>query len=463
MAAPAKGALRVCIVGSGPGGMYAAKYLLKSALADRVHVDVVDALPMCYGLVRYGVAPDHPEVKSVTNDFDEVMRDPRVSFWGNVLVGQDVTVDALRKSYDGVVIAHGASTDRELGIPGEDKASNVWGARDFVNWYNGHPDMMDRQPPLLDCENAVILGQGNVALDCARILTKDIDELAKTDISKVALEMLSESKLRNVSVLGRRGAQQAAYTIKELRELTKLANTNCVVDPVELEKGMTPASAEELTTRARKRLFDLTLKQSKVAPKWPEGQNVFLRYLVSPLSFGVDNNGRVSSVDIQANKLDGVANEQRAVPDLDVPLETLDCGLVIRSIGYKSEPLKGITFDGARHTVAHEQGRVTGLPGFYTSGWVKRGPSGIIGTNIICARETVQQIVDDFNAVEEPKDPTVSFLDLVSQDKRPHVTDWADYEKLNAEEVRRGEASSPPKPRDKILTRQEMLQIVGKA
>mmetsp|Transcript_24990 Transcript_24990/g.40556 ORF Transcript_24990/g.40556 Transcript_24990/m.40556 type:complete len:453 (+) Transcript_24990:70-1428(+) len=446
---------RVCVVGSGPGGMYLTKYLLKE-LGTKARVDVVDKLPTMYGLVRYGVAPDHPEVKSVSNDFDAVMEDSRVRFYGNVAVGEDVQVSALRNIYDCVVLAYGAGNDRALGLDNEMETTNVWGAREFVNWYNGHPEMVDRSPPMLDCESAAVIGQGNVALDCARVLTKDIDDLAKTDISSQALELLSLSKIRSVSVVGRRGSAQAACTMKELRELTKLSNVGCMVRPEELEQSHTAASLEEIAkTRPVKRMDDLLTKTSlgyDNAAK--QKRNVQLRFLASPSAIHSDPNGRIASITLQHNKLIGEPFHQKAVPITD-SFEQLDCGLLIRSIGYKSTPLEGVPFDTQNNVVKHTHGKVE--DGLYASGWVKRGPVGIIGTNIVDAKDTVHTMVHDLEGATA-KQSSVELMDILPEEAKGKVVSWEGYQTINKEEELRGSQSTPPKPRDKMLTKAEMLE-----
>lgn len=246
---------RVCIVGSGPSGFYTAKYLLREHA--HVQVDMFESLPTPFGLVRSGVAPDHPEVKSVMNDFNQIATDARFHFCGNVHVGQDVSIAELRPYYNAIILAYGAAADQPLGISEEGRLENIMSARSFVNWYNGHPDFQDLAMDL-NVETAVILGNGNVALDCCRILSKSIDELAKTDISAQAQARLATSQIKHVQIVGRRGSVQAAFTIKELRELTKVRHVQCLVDPVELDAGLTRSSREEIaTSRAKKRIHDL--------------------------------------------------------------------------------------------------------------------------------------------------------------------------------------------------------------
>mmetsp|Transcript_3003 Transcript_3003/g.3566 ORF Transcript_3003/g.3566 Transcript_3003/m.3566 type:complete len:467 (-) Transcript_3003:1040-2440(-) len=461
--------LRVGVVGSGPGGLYTTKYLLKAAAGARV--DIFDALPTPYGLVRSGVAPDHPEVKSVQNDFDTVMEDERVRFFGNVQVGNHIDVEDLRKRYDAIVLSYGASFDRELGLPSENDFGNIFGARSFVNWYNGHPDYANFLPDLSG-DSAIIVGQGNVAIDCARILTKSVDELAQTDIAEHALQALAESKVKNVKVVGRRSHVQAAFTMKELRELTKLSGVGCVVDPAELEMGMTDASLLEIEkTRPKKRMNDLL---QKVADKYDKEKRkekmIELRFLLSPVEiFGED--GKVSKVAFERNALAGDAFQQR--PNATGEVVDFDCSLLLRSIGYKSVPLPGVPFDNNKYIANNVGGRVIesdsnpgGLAKMYTSGWLKRGPTGIIGTNINDAKETVSAIIEDLDAgcfSSEASDNADEFdreiLDII-QSKGTTVVDWNAYRSIEAEENSRGEHSTPQRPRKKMVTIDEMLQYV---
>ncbi len=451
-------ALRVAVAGSGPGGMYCVKYLLKSALGARLAVDVLERLPTAYGLVRYGVAPDHPDVKSVSNDFDAVLGDARVRFLGNVEVGRRVNVARLLSRYDAVVLAYGASSDRELGCPGERGASNIWGAREFVNWYNGHPDMAGRAPPLLDCEEAVVVGQGNVALDCARVLAKSADELRATDISPAALAVLAQSRLRHISVVGRRGHVQAAFTIKELRELTKLAGAGCSVREAELALGRTPASQVEAAERARKRLVELidkTAAPEAAAAAAAAARVVELRFLLSPAEVLADAAGRVSGLVCLRNLLSGEAHAQHPRPAHPREQHTLPCGLLIRSIGYRSEPLLGVPFDQKTATVKHHLGRVDGVAGLYASGWLKRGPSGIIGTNINCARETVDAIVEDLQSpTYSPKPDTGDLPELAQGDP---VVDWTALQRLDAHELALG--AKQGRARVKVLDAAEQIRV----
>ncbi|KAG6598102.1 NADPH:adrenodoxin oxidoreductase [Phytophthora cinnamomi] len=471
---------RVCVVGSGPAGFYATKYLLKEHGGARV--DMLEALPTPFGLVRSGVAPDHPEVKSVMNDFDKVAADARFRFLGNVRVGADVTLAELQRHYHAVVLAYGAAGDRELGVPGE-RLRGVLSARSFVNWYNGHPAFRALELELQLAETAVVVGQGNVAVDCARILTKDADELATTDIAAHAVEVLRRSGVKKVLLLGRRGSAQAAFTMKEIRELTKLDGVACVVDPEDMRRSLTPASEQEIKEqRARKRMNDLLAKAAEQFESVTDAKRVVqIKFLSSPAEILADENDptRVGAIRVEKTKLEGEPNQQRAVGTGE--FEDIPCDLVLRSIGYKSLPIEAdAPFDNRRHVVSNDQGRVVTtsesgekqpVVGLYCTGWVKRGPSGIIGTNIVDARETVSCIVEDFaagNFLHSEVGATEDLGGLEAVEKLikkrnpdKQLVRWADYERLNAEENRRGELVG--KPREKITSVAEMLTVAKSA
>lgn len=428
--------------------------------------------------MRSGVAPDHPEVKSVTNDFEKVAAEPRFAFLGNVRVGADadVSLRQLRQSYHAVVLAYGAAGDRELGVPGE-QLRNVLSARAFVNWYNAHPAFRDLDVDLARAAapTAVIFGQGNVAVDCARALTKAPDELAATDMAAHAVEALRGSSFKRVLLVGRRGSAQAAFTMKELRELTKLDDVACVVDPENLQRGLTEASLLEIKEqRAKKRMNELLSKIAEGFGKSNAERAVEIKFLAAPVEILPDAKDptRVGAVRVEKTRLEGEPNKQRAVGTGE--FEEIPCGLVLRSIGYKSLPISDdLPFDSRRNVVANVQGRVVdpatneAVKGLYCTGWVKRGPSGIIGTNIVDARETVSSLAEDLAAgkyLHADSDKSVGGLDdvkravLESNPTKQFVT-WADFEKLNAEETKRGEGVG--KPREKSTSVDEMLAIVA--
>ncbi|RLN67476.1 hypothetical protein BBP00_00001584 [Phytophthora kernoviae] len=445
--APDAPKLRVCVVGSGPGGFYATKYLLKEHTG--VRVDMLEALPTPFGLVRSGVAPDHPEVKSVMNDFAKVAADERFRFLGNVRVGEDVRLADLQQHYHAVVLAYGAAGDRELGVPGED-LRGVMSARTFVNWYNGHPAFRDLDLDLQDVETAVVIGQGNVAVDCARILTKNVDELASTDIATHSVKVLRRSGVKKVLLVGRRGK--------------------------DMKRSKTPSSELEIKEqRARKRMNDLLSKAAEQFDTTSDAERVVqIKFLSSPAEILADEKDatRVGAIRIEKTSLEGEPNQQRAVGTGE--FEDIPCSLVLRSIGYKSLPIEAdAPFDQRRHVVSNEQGRVVAtsesgetepVVGLYCTGWAKRGPSGIIGTNIVDARETVSCIVEDFASgkflhTNEENLAGLEAVEKLIKKRNPdkQLVRWTDYERLNSEENRRGELVG--KPREKITSVAEMLAV----
>jgi NADPH-dependent glutamate synthase beta subunit-like oxidoreductase len=409
--------------------------------------------------------------KPLLQDFDEVAQDPRFRFIGNCRLGRDVSAAELRGLYDGVVLACGAQEDRHLGLPGE-TLRNVLPAREFVAWFNGHPDFAALQPAL-DVEDVVIIGQGNVALDCARVLAKSVDELRTTDIASPALAALASSKVKRVHVVGRRGAVQAAFTMKELRELTKLGVADLRVDPAEIARGLTAASQEEIaTTRSKSRMSQL-LGQVAAAPlpATPKPRQLDLRFLLSPTAFEPSSAdpSAVGAVRFDVMALEGPAGKQAAVSTGAV--ETIPGGLVLRAIGYKSKPIEGVPFDAKRCVVPSDAGRVTAGPGavvprLYVSGWLKRGPTGIIGSNIPDAHETVAAVVEDLglSAGGGTGVPPVvgggtpALLDLLASRNLKvgrELVDWQGVQRIHAAEAAAGALLS--KPRDKMVTRASLL------
>eukprot|EP01041_Mallomonas_annulata_P002098 gene2098-4103_t len=482
---------RVCVVGSGPAGFYSAKYLIDSS--PNIRVDIIDRLPTPFGLVRYGVAPDHPEVKSVMSDFTKVASDNRVRFLGNVTIGKDVKLSSLREMYSAVILAYGASTDKKLNIPGED-LSGVLSSREFVNWYNGHPEYqhIGKAVDLSNVRSVVIIGQGNVAIDCARILTKDTKELATTDIAARALAALNTSTIKDVHVTGRRGHVQAAFTIKELREISKLSSVNVKISPEEMARGMNPASTAEIIG-ARTRIVSLmeTLSSHSIAtatnPEASRNRNIHLRFLLAPVKILGDNKGRVSGVEFERTTLTGEASKQRA--EGTGVKEIIPCELVLKSVGYSSVPIEGVPFDNKTKTVPHVYGRVIEqnvpspsvsypssstantndsvatiqtdpniVPGLYVSGWLKRGPSGIIGSNITDAKETVCSLLDDITSgkIREVKEDPLAMHDIFYASR--HAVDWKGHLLIDAKEREMGSALSPPKPREKIVDIDDLLK-----
>jgi ferredoxin/flavodoxin---NADP+ reductase len=368
------GAMRVAVVGSGPAGFYAAGALLVADVP--VEVDMIERLPTPWGLVRLGVAPDHPKIKSVSRAFEKIALQPGFRFLGNVEVGRDVSNEELLEHYDAVVYAVGAQSDRRMGIPGEDLPGS-WAATEFVAWYNGHPDFQELQFDLSG-ERAVVIGNGNVAVDVARMLALTPDELAGTDTTDAATDALNGAGIREIVMVGRRGPAQAAFTTPELHELGELAGADVIVDPADL------VGAEPTDTNSERNLELLR----EYAAREPSGKSkrLVLRFFWSPVRLLGES--QVTGVELVRNMLDA---EMRAAPTDEH--ETLDAGIVFRSVGYRGVELPGVPFDERTGTVPNERGRVE--PGVYVAGWIKRGPSGVIGTNKKDATETVELLLED--------------------------------------------------------------------
>jgi len=449
---------KICIVGSGPAGFYTAQYIIKND--PSLEVDVYEKLPVPFGLVRYGVAPDHPDVKNVINTFTAVAKSGRLNFIGNVSVGEDVTLKELRGAYDAVVLAYGAAQDRWLGIPGEN-LRNVISARNFVGWYNGHPE--DRNLEFdLNVETAAIIGQGNVALDIARILLTPVDILKKTDITQQALEALSCSKIKNVKIIGRRGPLQVAFTIKELREMVNLpeSSSQISIDDVDLiTKLLSKAS------RPRKRITELLLKAmgNNHQNNLKEAKHWELLFKRTPLEIVANpTTHSVSGINVQINRLTGEDFENPIVEDSGVR-ESIPCGIIFKSIGYKSLPLaEELPFNHAKGVILQKEGRVDGLPGVFCSGWVASGPVGVIATTLQSGHAVGRNVLKDLQnelSGGQPKRGKDSILPLLSSKGIKPVT-FIDWEALDQEERQRGKHQH--KPREKVTDVREMLDIIHK-
>lgn len=381
--------LRVAVVGSGPSGCYTAQHLVQQDA--HVLVDVLDRLPCPYGLVRYGVAPDHEKIKSLQGNLRAVLEENRVRFLGGVRVGGPGGPDVarLRELYHAVVYCVGAATDRHLGIPGEHLPGS-WSATEFVSWYSAHPDAVDAGF-VRGARSAVVIGVGNVAVDVTRMLSRTAAELSPTDMPQDALTALAASRVSEVVMVGRRGPSQARFTTKELRELGRLPGTEVAVDPEEL--AMDPAYTDPSGLPAPQR------RNLEVLRGWAAGESqgaarrIVLRFFLRPVELLADG-GRVGSVRFERTAPDGrggVTGTGR--------FETVRAELVLRSVGYRGVPLAGLPFDTGSGTVPNEQGRVlrdgVAQPGEYVAGWIKRGPTGVIGTNRPCAKETVASLLAD--------------------------------------------------------------------
>ena len=456
--------LRIAVVGSGPAGFYAAGHLLKDG-PERVEVDMIERLPTPWGLVRSGVAPDHPKIKSVTRVYEKTAANPRFRYFGNVTFGEHISREELLEHYHAIVYATGAPSDRPLGISGEDlRGSHP--ATEFVGWYNGHPDHTDLEFDLLSSERALVIGNGNVALDVARMLVLTPDELAPTDTADHALEVLARSRVSEVVVVGRRGPAQAAFTNPELLELGELTDTDVVVDPDELERGLAvadPAAEADITARRNVEIL------RSYAERAPEGRpkRIVLRFLLSPTTLIPDERGRLVAVELVRNEL--VAEDDgrlRAHPTGE--RETMHAGLAFRAIGYRGIPLPGVPFDERGGVIPNDAGRVTAsaggkrLPGEYAVGWIKRGPSGVIGTNKRDAQETVNAVLADMEegmTARTPSSPSGEAIEALLRERQPDLVPYTAWEAIDAHERALGESAG--RPRVKLTRIEQMLRVAA--
>ena len=446
--------LRVAVVGSGPAGFYAAGQLLASE-DPRVEVDMIERLPTPWGLVRLGVAPDHPNIKSVSRVFEKIAQRPGFRFLGNVEVGRDVTHGELVEGYDAVVYAFGAQTDRRLGIPGEDLPGS-WPATAFVAWYNGHPDFQGLEFDLSH-ERAVVVGNGNVAVDVARMLALTGEELGPTDTTDPAIAAIVGAGVREIAMLGRRGPAQAAFTTPELQELGELQGADVVVDPAELELDPVSAAAAESNALARRNLE--VLREYAARPPGGKPRAIRLRFCVSPVA--ILGEERVEAVEIVHNVLVAGADGQvRAEPSGE--RETIPCGIVLRSVGYHGVALPGAPFDVGRGTIPNRDGRVVDdqgepLPGVYCTGWIKRGPSGVIGTNKKDAAETVELLLEDARDGRLPeRGAAAPGVDALLAERGIAAVAYEGWEAIDTAERARGEPSG--RPRIKLCSWDELLE-----
>jgi ferredoxin--NADP+ reductase len=428
------GALRVAVVGSGPAGFYAAGPLLGADVS--VEVDMFERLPTPWGLVRLGVAPDHPKIKSVSRAFEKIASQPGFRFFGNVEVGRDVSHEELCEHYDAVVYAVGAQSDRRMGIPGEDLPGS-WPATEFVAWYNGHPDFQELEFDL-SVERAVVIGNGNVAVDVARMLALTAEELAATDTTDAAIDAISNSGIKEIVMIGRRGPAQAAFTTPELQELGELAGADVIVDAAELE------GAEPKDTNAERNLEVLR----EFAAREPAGKpkRLVLRFFRSPVA--LVGGERVEAVELVRNTLD---TELRAVPTEEH--ETLPAEIVFRSVGYRGVELPGVPFDERSGTVPNDRGRVE--PGVYVTGWIKRGPSGVIGTNKKDANETVKVLLEDLRDGARKDRPAGEIEELLAERGTRFVL-YPGWTSIDALERAAGEKLG--RPRVKLVTWDDLLE-----
>ncbi|KAJ3336971.1 hypothetical protein HDU93_001816 [Gonapodya sp. JEL0774] len=497
--------LRFAIVGSGPAGFYTADKLL--GYLPNATVDLFEKLPFPYGLARYGVAPDHPEVKNVVNKFDSIAASPRVRFFGGVSFPSDIDLPSLKAYYDAVILSYGATLDRRLGIPGED-AKGVLSAREFVAWYNGMPGFSDLKVDLESTDHAVIIGHGNVALDVARMLLSPVEWLAKTDMSQYAVEKLSRSRVRKVTLIGRRGPLQIAFTAKELREMFTLPRSRLLIDADLLSREVAAGTSVLDHDRPRKRLMGILEKgldnaDSVATKKTRSRGNIENDVIIANTSVDqswelkfwrtpkevltsttvVSSERNVRGLMLTINVPSGPSNNPRSIATEET--EILECGVIFRSIGYRSIQVDGVPFDEERGVVPNIRGRVyegaiflkptsiptpfkefiseDPIPGLYVSGWLKRGPTGVIASTLLDAQETAASIFDDVAAGTlraSARDPEGAHIVEALKSKGVHPVTYEDWKVLEKEEERRGAAMG--KPREKITDSMEVAKLLGR-
>ena len=447
--------LKVAVVGSGPSGFYATEALVKTGKV--VEVNMLERLPVPYGLVRNGVAPDHPKLKQAIKVYAGIAESPGFHYFGNVAVGRDLSIDELRRTHHAVVLTYGAETDRRLGIPGEDLPGSHT-ATEFVGWYNGHPDYRDRTFDFSH-EQAVVIGQGNVAADVARILAKTVDELRSTDIAEHALSALAESSIKTIYVIGRRGPAQAKFTSKEVREFGELVACDPFVDKSELV--LNPESESELAEKSNAgaaKVYEL-FKEFTERPPGAKTRRAVFTFLKSPRE--IIGESRVEKVILERNSLSGEAFAQSARGTGEM-LE-LQAGLLFRSIGYHGVAMPGVPFDERRGVIPNDEGRVldsgSAVQGLYAAGWIKRGPTGIIGTNRADSVGTINSLLKD--AAGWPPDKGKRGAEAISQllnERGIRYVSFDDWKIIDQAEIERGRPLG--KPREKFTLVSEMLDLL---
>ena len=440
----------IAIIGAGPAGIYAAEALSKAK--PEVQIYIFEALFCPYGLVRSGVAPDHYKIKEVSKLFDKTLSRDNVHFYGNIEIGKDITLSELRDHFSAIIFCTGAHKDRNLEIPGED-LNNVTTATNFVGWYNCHP-WFQNQSFNLNHENVSIIGQGNVAVDVTRILLQDIEILKTTDISPLAINAIKESKIKNVYMIGRRGPLQAAFTDKELKELGELKDVHVNVNQEDL---LLSSDEENWLAQAPKGLQKnySILKEYSAREYQGQSRTLHICFFLSPTSFKGDLS--VESIELVKNKLEGPLDGRKAVPTTNYV--NINSSLVFKSVGYKGQNLENLPWDNKKGTFLNDKGLVSdGSSQIYTSGWIKRGPSGVVGTNKADSVETINTLLENFESLPIPvKQPKSLIEDLKNKSiKLIELNDWIEIEK---EEVRLGNQVSQ---RKKFLSNQDAINFLTK-
>lgn len=431
------------VVGSGPAGFYTAEALVK-AFGDQARIDIIDRYPVPYGLIRFGVAPDHQSLKAVSKRYDQVAENGQVNFIGNVSVGSDVLVEELLSLYDAVILAIGAPHDRKLGIPGED-LPGVVGSAEFVGWYNGHPDFADLDPPL-GGSHAAVIGNGNVALDCARILSKNHHEFEGSDIVGHALDVLDRSAVKTVTILGRRGPHQISMTPKELGELGHLEVATPVVDPADF-----PAvEADEALEPGHRKSITLLRDFGASGPDPSKPKQIVFDFFAKPIR--IEGDGKAERLIVERTVLDESGAARGTGETYEVP-----ASLIVTSIGYQTPRIDGVPYDDKGGKFANDQGKIA--DGLYTVGWARRGPTGTIGTNRPDGYEVAEQVAAVMAPGSDGGKEGGSALATKLQERGIEPTSFEDWRKIEAAEIA---AARPGSPREKLVRHSDWLKILGR-
>ncbi len=455
--------LNTAIIGSGPAGFYAAEHLFKNKDYSFT-VDIYDRLPTPFGLVRSGVAPDHQKIKTVTRVFDKIAQNPGFRFFGNVEYGKDISLDDLKNHYHIIIFATGAQTDRKMNIPGEDLRGS-YTATEFVAWYNGHPDYKDRKFDLSQ-EKVAIIGVGNVAVDVARILCRTREELEKTDIADYALEQLANSNVKEVYMIGRRGPAQAAFTNPELKELGNLDGADLILDEDEIEPDeLTIKHMQEHEDKSVTRKLEL-LKEYSQSATGNKNKKLYIKFLLSPVEITGHDDSTIKSLVLTENELYESEDGSVRCKSADKIVE-LDVGLVFRSIGYHGVPLAGVPFNESWGVISNEKGRIVDnenihIEGMYATGWIKRGPTGVIGTNKTDSAETVNSILEDINdeKLNTPESTDPESIENLIMSRNDKIITYEKWLKVDDSEKLRGEKLG--RPRLKYTDIDEIIDIANK-
>ena len=448
--------LRLAIVGAGPAGIYAADILLKAEKGFEVSIDLFEQLPAPYGLVRYGVAPDHPRIKGIISALRDVLDTGRIRLFGNVLYGRDITLDDLKKHYNAVIFSTGAIRDADLSIPGIELPGS-YGAADFVSWYDGHPDFPREWP--LEAQSVAVVGNGNVALDVARMLAKHADDLLPTEIPDNVYSVLKNSPVTDVHVFGRRGPAQVKFSPLELRELGELED----VDMIVYDEDFDYDEASKAAIASNKQIFVI----DKVFNQWRErsvgsaSRRLHLHFYAKPLE--VTGDGKVEGFRYERTKPDGQGGVAGTGEIREVPIQA-----IYRAIGYFGSPLDGIPFDEKRGVIPNREGQVLGdpstssgqadvLPGVYATGWIKRGPVGLIGHTKSDAMETIKHVVNDQANWWAPSDPSEESVLALLEERGIEFTNLDGWHKLDEHEISLG--APHERARIKVVERDEMVRV----